>query len=222
MKKKIYATIGFILISFILFSLLFIQQKKPDEVLSDLAVINTIPKNNAVFVDNRQEIEITLNREISNKEGENLKLEISPKIELNTAYVGNKIKSSHSNLFEYGKDYFVKVIYQNKEIYAFSFSVNPFTPEQLEREGRLQAEGDMDYNNAVKKLIEKYPWYTNLPIETEDYRIVYDWELNKFRIRILKSNLDKNNKDLLINEAVLKLEKAGALKPIQYYVLESN
>lgn len=213
MKKKIYIGIGIILTLLLLVTLLFSSKKKTDIV--PFAVISTTPKSNEHFVANKQEVVVTLNRNININEGDKLKIQFDPDLKVGTTYQENKIRSIPENIFEYGIKYKVSVIFEDKEIYNFEFTANPFTPEQLKEEGELQTKGDIAYNEAVKKIINEYPWYTKLPIETSEYRIVYDWDKEMFRIRILKSSAN-------IEEALLKLEEAGAVKPIKYYTMNAG
>ena len=76
MKKKIFIFIG--LIVFIIFVLILLIPKK--EKVPTLSVISTTPKNNAVFVNEKSEVLVELNREMSLEEGNNLKVKIEPQI----------------------------------------------------------------------------------------------------------------------------------------------
>lgn len=64
-----------------------------------------------------------------------------------------------------------------------------------------------NYNLEFDKLIAKYPWYPSLPLETNDYRVIFDFEKNQFRIRIL--NLTATNKQAIIETALSDMEKIG-------------
>lgn len=53
----------------------------------------------------------------------------------------------------------------------------------------VPASDSFEYNQALVEIIQKYPWYPSLPLETKDYRVIYDFEKNQFRIRIFNSKL---------------------------------
>ena len=218
MKKKVYIIIGVIVFSAIL---LFLLLSRPEKALP-ISVLTTTPKNNAIFVYERSEVLIELNREITIEEGNNIKIKIEPEVKTGIVYLSNKIRISPETNFGYGVRYKIKVYSLEKEIYSFEFTTNPFTPEQLEKEGKLQAEGDLAYNEATKNFIEKNPWYTNLPIETNDYRIVYDYDKEMFRIRFLQEQTDEEKIKTIIEDALDKLERAGAKKPIKYYTVQPD
>ena len=218
MKKKIYIIIGVLVF---LAMLLFLLLPKPEKALP-ISVITTTPKNNAIFVFEKSEVLIELNREITIEEGNNVKIKIEPEVKTEIVYLSNKIRISPETNFGYGVRYKIKVYSLEKEIYSFEFTTNPFTPEQLEKEGKLQAEGDLAYNEATKNFIEKNPWYTNLPIETNDYRIVYDYDKEMFRIRFLQEQTDEEKIKTIIEDALDKLERAGAKKPIKYYTVQPD
>ena len=78
-----------------------------------------------------------------------------------------------------------------------------------------------DYNQAVKTVDDEYPWYSDLPIENDKYRIVYDFNVNKFRIR-LKEDATENQKIIYIQKAVSELIKIGVDSPVDYYVFDAN
>ena len=218
MKKKIFIFIG--LIVFIIFVLILLIPKK--EEVPTLSVISTTPKNNAVFVNEKSEVLVELNREMSLEEGNNLKVKIEPQIKSEIVYQTNKIRISPENQFEYGVKYKISINFVEKEIYSFEFTTNPFTPEQLESEGKLQAEGDTAYNDATRRFVEDNPWYTSLPIETKEYRIVYDYDKKMFRIRFLQEQTDEQTIKTIIEDALKKLKKAGAEEPIKYYTMQPN
>lgn len=75
---------------------------------------------------------------------------------------------------------------------------------------------DLEYSQGLTELHNKYPWYSKLPIETKDYRIVYDFEKNSFRIRILTESSES-----LKNDALNKLRSIGVdTNTIPYYFIE--
>lgn len=43
---------------------------------------------------------------------------------------------------------------------------------------------DIEFNEALIRKIDKFPWYQDFPIVTDEFTIVYDYELNSFRIRL--------------------------------------
>lgn len=43
---------------------------------------------------------------------------------------------------------------------------------------------DIKFNEAIIRKIDKFPWYQDFPIVTDEFTIVYDYELNSFRIRL--------------------------------------
>jgi hypothetical protein len=78
---------------------------------------------------------------------------------------------------------------------------------------------DVQFNKAQQEILNQYPWYSKLPIDTKEYRIVYDFSINKFRIR-LKVSIDTDQIDRVIQEALTSLQKIGVTPPIDYYTLD--
>lgn len=217
MKKKIIIFGGFLLV--VLFTTVFLILGKPKMI--PLIVVSTIPENKAQFVNEKNEVVITLNRNVDPKESGVLKIEIAPDIPVQKVYLENKIRISPEPSFELATDYQIKVFYKEKVIYILNFWTNPFTPEQIKEEGAKQTQGDIDFAEAYKKFLEKYPWYTRLPIDTYEYRIVYDFEQEKFRIR-LKLKIPNEQRQNVVDKALNDLGKIGVAKPIKYYIIEAE
>ena len=83
-------------------------------------------------------------------------------------------------------------------------SVNPSV-----KSSNLPISDSYNYNQKFDKLITDYPWYPSLPLETSEYRVIFDFEKNQFRIRVLDSNLTGSTKQLVIDNALSDMEKIG-------------
>lgn len=84
----------------------------------------------------------------------------------------------------------------------------------------VPASDSFEYNQALIELIKKYPWYTKLPLETKDYRIIYDFEKNQFRIRIFNAQITTTQKQAVLNTALSSLSKIGVdTKKYSYYTV---
>jgi hypothetical protein len=86
------------------------------------------------------------------------------------------------------------------------------TPEELQQ----TIQGDSAFNNNVQTFTAKYPWYKEIPIETDKYFIVYDFEERAFRIRV-KEGIDINDPEVL-KAALASIRNIGA-DPTSYYML---
>lgn len=92
------------------------------------------------------------------------------------------------------------------------FNLNDFSAT----ESAQQIKNDLKYGQALESLHQKYPWYSRLPIETEDFRIIYDFDKNSFRIRLLTQSSAS-----IKQAAVDKLKEIGVdLKKFSYYFIE--
>jgi|LDZU01.1.fsa_nt_gi hypothetical protein len=93
-------------------------------------------------------------------------------------------------------------------------------PTPIDTEGDLPK--DYEYAEAMKSLFEKYPWYSKLPIDTNEYTIVWDFEVEKFRIRLkIPESSSQELKDSLIAKAVedIKTLTGEKFAEYTYYVL---
>lgn len=82
------------------------------------------------------------------------------------------------------------------------------------------AESSFEYNQALIELIKKYPWYTSLPLETKDYRVIFDFEKDKFRIRIFNSRVSPSQKQNILDSALVNMRRIGVdTNKYSYYVI---
>lgn len=89
-------------------------------------------------------------------------------------------------------------------------AIAPEKLSQMQQDSQVVAD-------VINKVHQKYPWYSKIPIETKDYRIVFDFDKNSFRIRLLGQSTET------IKQAALKdLETIGVdlKKEFTYYFIE--
>lgn len=69
---------------------------------------------------------------------------------------------------------------------AFSPSPSPtlFTPTTVEEELQQQTVADTNYTEAQNKILREYPWYNSLPLQAENYFVLFDLDKKSFRARI--------------------------------------
>lgn len=218
MKKKTVLILTILLLAIFLLVKFFFAPSQQKE--TPLRVVSTLPNNNAVFVNQKAEIIITLNRNITLEEGGHLKVQISPAKKIQTVYQENKIRISPETSFQLNTDYRIEILFKEKLIYTLNFWTNPFTQEQIEEEGAKQTAGDLAFGEAYKEFLQKNPWYVRIPIENTSYRIIYDFEKQSFRIRLKIPPINKEQEKTLIERALSDLKKIGVKEPINYYVLQ--
>ncbi len=218
-KGKAKKLVFLVFISLLLIALLvvWLVQKKPA-----LKVEKTNPQDKETEVLVSTNILLIFNRKVEQEEQKFINIEISPKIEYVGLWQDNQFTISPKKPLEKETEYEIKINLEGKDIYTFSFKTAPFTPEQIEKEGKLQSQDDLEFGEAFKKFLEDYPWYIYLPIETVEYRIVYDFEKNSFRIRIKIPVETKEGEEKIVEKALKSLKKIEVPEPISYYVLKEK
>jgi hypothetical protein len=83
-------------------------------------------------------------------------------------------------------------------------------------ESAIQTPNDLKYAKAQEDLILQYPWYPKLPIETADFRIIYDFDKDSFRIRLLTQS-----SETIKQNAINEIKSIGVnLAKFTYYFIE--
>ena len=84
----------------------------------------------------------------------------------------------------------------------------------------IQQINDLEYSKAMENAKMSRPWLRYLPIETNSYRIVYDYDKEMLRVRLL-GNFDVLTKDKVKGEVIRKIGEITA-GGVSYYFIEPN
>lgn len=212
-KNKILTSVSILIILGIIFSIYKIFNYQPE-------ISYTYPQNNSNDVSEDVDLIIAFKKTPTNKNREKIRINVVPVEKYELKWDQDKLRVDFSENLKNDTSYKINVIYRKNEVYSFSFKTIIFSKKQIKTEGNLQAEGDKKFSETYKNFIDKYPWYSYLPIENKKMKIVYDFAEKKFRFRIKVSSLREGEKEMLIENAIKALEKIGVQPPVKYYILQ--
>ena len=187
-----------------------------------LSVTKTLPERGQDEVSLSSNITIVFNKEVKKGNQEKVKIEITPETSFEKSWSKKEMVIIPKDRLKPGASYSLSVSFNEKVLYQFSFETILFSPEQIEEEGALQSADDLLFGEAYKGFAEQYPWYRGLPIETVNYRVVYDFERSSFRIRIKNAGVSPQEEETIIKEILEALKKIGVPEPISYYTLKGE
>lgn len=200
----------------VIFGLLVYMFTRPPSI----KVVSTSPKDNTKNVLAIEHILVTFNRNPSPDETKNITIETDPKTEFDLKWQRDTLEATAKDSLRESANYSVKIMLKSKSLYNFTFTTASTPHAQLIESGNKQVSDDYQFSQALQNFLKVYPWYKYLPIETGDYRIVYDFQNNQFRIRILKKGVSDAEQKSIVNNALESLKKIGVPEPISYYVLK--
>jgi hypothetical protein len=186
-------------------------------------VASSNPQNQSEDVILTPPITVSFAEDLNTDQQANISFTIQPDLDvLQKWFSAAVLQLTPTQSPESSTTYTVTILYKKKTIYSFTFATTAETPEELAEAGRIQAEEDFLFAEEEKEFYETYPWYVSIPIRTEDYVIVYNFEKEAFRIRL---TLGDNPSGAEINaakrEALDDLEDIGANPNTQgYYFIE--
>ncbi|HKC04256.1 MAG TPA: Ig-like domain-containing protein [Patescibacteria group bacterium] len=209
-KKAVLIIIFFLFLVGVLFYFFLNRIQKPN-------LLDTSPKDGAIDVLETSQISINFEPNIQEKAKQKISVTFDPQISFDSTWLANTYKIIPKLPLSNNTKYSVKVLFIDKSIYEFSFETSLFSQADIQKFGAQQSKDDYDYGQALKILVNKYPFYTSLPIKTKDYVVYYDFELNKFAITFIDPNITPTQKDVFIKDALVGIRKIGAKDPIYYY-----
>lgn len=104
-------------------------------------------------------------------------------------------------------------------------AVEIVTNNNSDQKYEVPVEGDILFSLALEEIYSKYPWVKKMPIETNEYRIIWELDRNRFRIRLkISSNSPQNVKDMVLSKALNNLREVvqDDLSNHEYYVLYND
>jgi|SRR3989344_8302113 len=184
-------------------------------------ILKTEPRDKQEYVLVDSNITITFVRPLFEENKAFLTITTEPETKPSLTWAGNaKLSINPSDQLNTETAYTVKVIYKQQSLHTFTFTTNLYTPEQLDEQAEIQAQDDLLFGSAFNKVIQDYPWYPRLPIDTEKYTITYDFEIEAFKIKIKTPNPNEEEKDNIVKDALERLKAIGVdTEKINYYTL---
>lgn len=214
LKNKFFWIVILITLTIIVF--LFLKRETPPQV------VNTDPRDGEENILEIKQISINMNTNISDSTKENVSVSFTPDVQFDSTWLTNTYRIIPQNNLLNNTDYVVKVNYKNKEIYRFTFETSVFSQKDIKEYGAIQSQDDYVYGQALKNVVNEYPFYTSLPIKTQNYVIYYDFEQGEFAITLLVATENVDQKDEIIKDALENIRKIGVEDPILYYINEHS
>lgn len=215
------AVVGFIAIVFIaLVVSLFVRPAEEEDAAP--AVASSSPQNQSEGVILTLPITVSFAEDLDTGQQANVSFTIQPGLDVLQEWTNAAVlQLALTQLPESSTTYTVTVLYKKKAIYSFTFTTTAETPEELTEAGRVQAEEDFLFAQEEKEFYKTYPWYGSIPIRTDDYVIVYNFEKEAFRISLtLGENPLGAQIEAAKTRALDSLEAIGVdLNVYDYYVL---
>lgn len=183
-------------------------------------VLSSVPRDRSEDISQTTDVFVNFDREVPESLKPLIKIEVSPEEAIDFIWFPDRVKVVPEEKLDPGTSYTIIVRLREDEIFRFSFTTALFTEEQLAREGALQSQDDLEFGEAFKAFAQQYPFYLSLPIERNEYRIVYDFEESSFRIRLKLVPADAETEKRIIDQALEEIRKLGIKDPIPYYVVK--
>jgi len=170
-------------------------------------VISIQPINGAKEVDTNTYINVSFGEAIPESERGKIFVRLVPGVSTTNTWISsNLLQVAPQAELSAGVAYKVNISFDNKEIYNSSFETVFFQAPTAE-EVQEMTQMAFDTNAAFYKTVETFPFVTKLPIRKDNYTVVYDYDLAKFRIRLkMPSNAPEDTKQEAINDALAEMK----------------
>ncbi len=146
-----------------------------------------------------------------------IKLKSDPSLDWQLDWQSNSILNitPQENLFP-STPYALTLTHKSQTIATHTFTSSPYNNQEFLEVAKQQTEDDYNTAQIIDGLHQQHPWYTSIPITTPDFRIIYDFDLESFRIRILTASTPE-----IKQQALKAIESIGAdLNKYDHYFIE--
>lgn len=208
-NKKAAILIGVVFAcGFLLFLILLLFMRQ-----SPLTVTSTVPNNNATDVETFSEISIIFSRPLTQNEISSISLRFVPDIQGKAQWESNmELVYTPASPLNPSTKYTATLTYLTRA-HVWSFTTILSDKVTIEEQQRLQTEADRDFAQWQENLFTNYPWYENLPLQTDDYFVYFDPEKKEFIGKLYPKSVRQisvqEQIDSYQNEVYLRLEKMG-------------
>jgi len=210
-NKKILIASVIVLLFFVFGIIIFFQKNTPK---TNIVPVSYNPPQQATKISPLTVINVVFSRPATLDEEKNISLSILPKSN-NSALWSNDKKSIYftTNIpLSLATQYQVTLtVFSNK--FTWYFTTASGTELSTSDQAKLQGAADLQYSASEQAFIKKYPWYSKLPPQNNDYFILFDNSVDTFYILIYpKSSVSTPQSDQITNmenEATQELKSIG-------------
>lgn len=210
-KRLIFIFVGLIVL--IGLGVFYFTGRTPQPTVS-----STDPADGAAEVLETSRVNVVFNPNIKDAAKTGISIRPNPSFDFDSTWLVNTYKIIPKAPLQNNTQYSVAVLFNGKEIYSFSFETSAFSQADIQKNGPTQSQNDYAFGQSTKAFLEKYPWYTSLPIKTNNYIIDYDSNQQKFVITFLVPIQTGDQLNSLTTEVEAKIKAIGVTGPINYYM----
>lgn len=218
-KKITLIVLGFLVIVLIV---LFISGNNFVSPEPTPTITFTTPTNNSQTVVEDSDIKIVFEDELSQKEASQINAKSTPEVTFIKTWVDtNTLLLTPRDDLQNDTEYKIGIYFKDKEIDQITFRTELYSKEEVRLQGIEQSENDKLFNEDLKETFDEMPWLEKLPIKTEEFTIVYDFNEQSLRIRLLiPESSPEQTKTNLQQKALENIEETGInAGEITYYFL---
>jgi len=173
-------TVTIISILIIILGLLILIKQSTPHIKPE--VNSSYPKNNQVNVKTNQSIKIIFQEPVT--AADKFSFTSQPQINFTQAWNGDQLILTPKDEMPKSTTIIISLNFRKEPIYQLTFKTSEFSLQDLKQQSITQIQDDITYNQQRSKTLKETPWLTLLPIETDNYRAVYDYSQQKIRIRL--------------------------------------
>lgn len=215
----IYITLAIVTV-FVIFLAIILSFAQTYQSIPEISSIT--PANGSQNVNLNENIVIGFQKELTAKNQANFQLSLAPAVESQAEWTDNKTYTIQPiSGLELKTPYTLNIKYKDKIIASSSFTTktaeNLTEAEQIEQ----QAIDDYQYQQELNRVYDNNLWLLQLPIDTNDYTIVYDFEKNHLRVRV-KQKITADERIILQKQISDLLASKGIPDTIPLFWIESE
>ena len=188
-------------------------------------ITSSAPQNSSKEVEEDSSFSFVFEKEVTEEEKSSISVVSKPKVRLSKSWKSNTVLVLIPLDFMLNNtDYKIQILHKDAVINEVMFKTALYSKKELRLQAVEQSEGDFLFNEALEETFEEMPWLQELPIKTQNHTIVYDFDKNSIRIRLLiPSSSSAAEKEAAKKTALKSLEDSKIdAETITYYILYQN
>jgi len=159
------------------------------EVAKPIEVVGTYPVDNDISTILKGDLaSITFSKQLSDSDKKNISTSINPQVTYTQKWRNNIVliltNQNNDSILELNKKYNLTILLKNKLLKNISFTTSTYYSLDPNQRFNLFKEGQSEMQQEVKRISDKRPWVTKLPISKPTYVVFWDDTQETIRVQL--------------------------------------
>lgn len=156
-----------------------------------------------------QAVTINFSRDLNTQEKAGLQVTVLPSVETEKKWLDNKTLVVTPTEPLLASTAYKEIISFGSQTTSIGFTTTDVQSVPIEDQVKIQSQADKNFGDWQLQVITNYPWYKQLPLQTESYFVYFDLDTKTLFAKIYSNPSDESRIIIIKNEVSSRLTALG-------------